>query len=139
MRQVLCPRLIGRDDEMQTLGTALEAARDGRGGCVFLQGEAGVGKSRLVREADRLAQALGMRTLWGRGVEGGASVAYRPVAEAMLSGLRRDGPPNDRPELRPFQKIMGRLIPEWREEGETPVDDSLVLLSGLATAESSGG
>jgi DNA-binding CsgD family transcriptional regulator len=129
MRQVLCPRIIGRAEELQAIGAAVDAARGGRGGSIVLLGEAGVGKSRLAREADRLAQSQGMCVLWGRSVEGGAAVAYRPIAEALLSALRRNGLPGDRPELRPFLKILSRLIPEWRDDDPAPVEDSLVLLS----------
>lgn len=129
MRQLLCPRLIGRSDEVQTLAAAIEAARNGRGGCVVVLGEAGVGKSRLAREAELVAQAHGLRVLCGRGVYGGATVPYRPFAEALLAGLRQTGPPMDRPELRPYLKILARLIPDWREADAEPVDDSLVLLS----------
>ncbi len=129
MRPVLCPRLIGRDGELQTIGAALEAGRAGRGGSIFLLGEAGVGKSRLAREAERLAVAHGLRVLWGRSVEGGAAVAYRAIAEALLSALRRDGLPHHEPELQPFYRILSRLIPDWREPDAAPVDDSLVLLS----------
>jgi DNA-binding CsgD family transcriptional regulator len=129
MRRVLCPRVIGRDEELQTIGTAIDAVGNSLGGCIFVLGEAGVGKSRLAREADRLAQSRGLRVLWGRSVEGGAAVAYRPISEALLSGLRQIGIPDDRPELRPFLKILARLIPDWREAGAEPVEDSLVLLS----------
>ena len=105
MRQVLCPRVIGRDDELRAIGAALEAARDGHGGALFLLGEAGVGKSRLTREAERVAQARGLRALRGRSVETGAagSWAYRPIAEALLSALRQDGFPELRSELRPHR------------------------------------
>src|SRR5437764_11118095 len=131
MRQVLCPRMIGRDEELRVLGAALEAARDGHGGTLFLLGEAGVGKSRLTREAERIAQARGLRALRGRSVEAGAAVsgAYRPIAEALLSALRRDGFPELRPELRPFQHILARLIPDWREVGAPAAEESLVLLA----------
>src|SRR3954451_14506231 len=81
MRQVLCPRLIGRDEELSEIGAALEAARDGHGGTLFLLGEAGVGKSRLAREAERVARGRGLLAVGGRGVESGAvgSVSFRPI------------------------------------------------------------
>jgi MoxR-like ATPase len=55
MRQVLCPVLVGRDEELQILLDALDRAVDGHGGTLFVEGEAGVGKSRLVRELARRA------------------------------------------------------------------------------------
>jgi MoxR-like ATPase len=50
MRQVLCPILVGRDEEMELLAGALKAVRAGHGGAVFVLGKAGIGKSRLARE-----------------------------------------------------------------------------------------
>src|SRR5260370_37184111 len=132
MRQMLCPRLIGRDGERQTIEAALEAARNAHGCSVFLLGEAGVGKSRMAHEAERLARSARMPVLWGRSVEGGAAVAFRPLTEALMSFLRHDDQRVcDRPELRPFRQILARLIPEWRQSEVAPssADESLVLLS----------
>lgn len=47
--------LIGRQDEMHRLDTLLRAAREGRGGALVLRGEAGIGKSALLRQLDRAA------------------------------------------------------------------------------------
>src|SRR5690349_5870304 len=126
MRQVLCPRIVGRDEELRAITTALDAATDGRGQTLFLVGEPGVGKSRLTREAEELARARGMRTLRGRGAEGsrGTAAAYRPLIEALLSSLRREPLASLPPELRPFRTILGRLIPDWRETGAASVDES---------------
>ena len=66
MPQVLCPVLVGRDEEAGRLRAALAAAGSGHGGAVFLAGEAGIGKSRLVREAARAAGERGLTVLAGR-------------------------------------------------------------------------
>ena len=51
---------VGRENERSALEVALErAARSGRGGRVFLEGEAGIGKTSVVAEFVRHAQALG--------------------------------------------------------------------------------
>ena len=42
--------LIGRDEEFQKLRQAIEEVREGRGQIVFLTGDAGLGKSRLIEE-----------------------------------------------------------------------------------------
>src|SRR5690242_6565446 len=96
MRQLLCPRLIGRDEELTAISLALTAAQQGRGQVLFLLGEAGVGKSRLSVETEKLAVSAGMRTLRGHCVEagqslgGGSASALRPIAEALLAARRRD-------------------------------------------------
>jgi DNA-binding CsgD family transcriptional regulator len=50
-RSVLCPVLIGRESDLQRLERLLAQAQEGRGQIALVSGEAGVGKSRLVREA----------------------------------------------------------------------------------------
>ena len=43
--------LIGRDTEFERIHAALENLKENRGGILFIIGEAGLGKSRLIREA----------------------------------------------------------------------------------------
>jgi DNA-binding CsgD family transcriptional regulator/tetratricopeptide (TPR) repeat protein len=80
---VPCPVLVGRSHEFEVLSGALEAARTGRGGLVFIVGEAGIGKSRLTHEAMSFATDLGLRVLRGRAVTGSGAAAFRPLTEAL--------------------------------------------------------
>jgi DNA-binding CsgD family transcriptional regulator len=127
VRQVLCPVLVARDDETSQLQAALVRAEAGRGGVVFLTGEAGIGKSRLVRETARAAGARGLAVLTGRAVAGGVPTPFRPFAEALVSAGRARGLP-DSAELDPFRPALGRLIPQWRPTPGTAGDESLVVL-----------
>jgi DNA-binding CsgD family transcriptional regulator len=127
VRQVLCPVLVGRDEEIRYLQAALTAAGAGRGGTVFFAGEAGIGKSRLVRETSRVARARGFAVLAGRSVAGGVPTPFRPYAEALASAGRARRLP-DGGELDPFLPALGRLVPEWRRPQEAPADRSLVFL-----------
>jgi hypothetical protein len=88
VRQVLCPVLVGRAGEVRHLEAALAAAGAGRGGVVLITGEAGIGKSRLVREAARAAEALGLVVLTGRAVASDVPTPFRPFAEALASAGR---------------------------------------------------
>jgi DNA-binding CsgD family transcriptional regulator len=124
---VLCSTVIGRDQELEMLHDALHDAKDGQGGVLFLVGEAGIGKSRLAREACAVAETGGMVVLQGRAVEAASPVAYRPFAEALCAVVRSEGPP-DSPELMPFRPALGRLVPEWRDMQVKPADDSVVVL-----------
>jgi hypothetical protein len=127
MRQVLCPVLVGRDEEVRYLKAALAAAAAGHGGTIFLAGEAGIGKSRLVRETAQAARARGFAVLAGRSVAGGVPTPFRPYAEALASAGRAGRLP-DGGELDPFLPALGRLVPEWRRPLEAPADGSLVFL-----------
>ena len=51
MPELLCPVLVGRDLELGVLRSALDRLATGHGTTLVVLGEAGVGKSRLVREA----------------------------------------------------------------------------------------
>jgi DNA-binding CsgD family transcriptional regulator len=53
------PPLLGRDRELATLHAALERARRGRGGVAMLDGEPGIGKTRLTTELRASAAATG--------------------------------------------------------------------------------
>jgi predicted ATPase len=58
--------LIDRTEEMNVLKEAVYRAVHGEGGLVFIHGEAGIGKTRLVRELGAYARSRGVRVLYGR-------------------------------------------------------------------------
>jgi len=60
------PEMIGRDMEMKSLGILLDAALANKGSTMFISGEAGVGKTRLVSDFARKANAHGFRLIEGR-------------------------------------------------------------------------
>ena len=59
--------LVGRDRELAELREALAEAWSGQGRLVLVEGPAGIGKSRLLGEAKRMAADQGARTLGARG------------------------------------------------------------------------
>ncbi|MCD2195435.1 AAA family ATPase [Actinomycetospora endophytica] len=123
---LVCAELIGRDAEAAVLRRRLAATAAGTGGVVVLVGDAGAGKSRLVREATTAARDVGATVLSGRAVPGAHPVAYRPLAEALLAASRT-GVALDSPELAGFHGHLGRLVPAWHT-ASTGLDDSPVLL-----------
>ena len=58
--------LIDRVEEMSVLKEAVYRAVHGEGSLVFIHGEAGIGKTRLVRELGAYARSRGVRVLYGR-------------------------------------------------------------------------
>jgi DNA-binding CsgD family transcriptional regulator len=84
----LNPGLAGRGAERGALGKSLDAASEGRPVAVVVHGEAGVGKTRLVRELADEARSSGCEVLWGTCVHfGAASLPFAPVVGALQSWL----------------------------------------------------
>lgn len=122
------PVIVGRDGELRAVGEALDSARAGHGGAIFLAGESGIGKSRLAAAAADLAFAADMRLLRGRGSVIGPMVPFRSLTEALLS-LLRAGDPIDVAALGPYRSVLARLIPDWGEAPNAQDDGSLVILA----------
>jgi hypothetical protein len=127
VRQVVCPVLVGRDVQLQAVAAGVDAASRGRGAAVFVIGEAGVGKSRLAREAATAAAARGVVVLVGRAVQGRTPDPYRPITEALMSVLRSSGLPQTA-GLAPFRSVLGRVVPEWRSQGIVESGESSAVL-----------
>ncbi len=85
----VCPVHVGREDDVRALASSL--ARVGRpsgpGRLVLVGGEAGVGKSRLVGEAVRLAESAGLSRLDGSCTPE-ASVPYACIVRAVRRRTR---------------------------------------------------
>jgi len=58
--------LVDRVEEMNVLKEAVYSAVHGEGGLVFVHGEAGIGKTRLMREVGAYARSRGVQVLYGR-------------------------------------------------------------------------
>ncbi len=104
-----------------------------------ISGEAGVGKSRLLRELVGRAAGRGVPVLFGRAVESSAS-PYRPLSEALLSQLRRVDSPLG-PGGDPFRSALGLLLPGWATEvpaGDTSVVVGEAVLRLLASVAGPG-
>lgn len=83
------PAFVDRRAELEYLGDQLDRAFEGEAGVVLVEGDAGVGKTRLVREVIRAAEDRGMQTCFGRCVEG-SSMPYLPFA-TLVPQLERAG------------------------------------------------
>jgi DNA-binding CsgD family transcriptional regulator len=108
--QVLCPVLVGRQAEVEVLESALDRMLGGRGGCAVITGEAGIGKSRLIRELSQMAADRRVPVVLGRAVPASGSAPYRPVTEALLQLLRRQPLPDDA-SLAPWLPHLAVLLP----------------------------
>lgn len=75
--------LFGRTSELDALVAALERAEQGQGSLAVVIGEAGIGKSRLLRELAQRAVQRGVSVAWGRAWEAGGAPAYWPWTQAF--------------------------------------------------------
>src|SRR5437867_11183852 len=100
-------RFVGRDTEIEVLRQSLEHAGAGHGQAVAIVGEAGVGKSRLVREFTKSHDTHGWLVLESGSVSYERAWPYLPVIEllkAYLSIRKRDDPR----EIR--ERVAGKLL-----------------------------
>jgi DNA-binding CsgD family transcriptional regulator len=81
--RVTSPVLVGRDVELADLLVALDQASDGSGGLVLVDGEAGIGKSRLLKEFAARAGGAGARVLTGACLPFADAVPYAPFAQIL--------------------------------------------------------
>jgi len=92
-RRASAVRLIGRDHELATLLDVWDAARSGRTRVAQIIGEAGSGKSRLLREL--AARAAGARRIETAGEQYESANAYHPFRRPLreLLGIEADASP----------------------------------------------
>jgi DNA-binding CsgD family transcriptional regulator/tetratricopeptide (TPR) repeat protein len=101
--------LVGRQVETELLAASLEASAREQPRFFLVAGEAGIGKTRLLREAGRLAEPLGLRVLSGTAVEGGITMPYLPLLAPLGICVEGEGGPA-------AERIRSLLI------GESPRD-----------------
>ena len=103
-------RFVGRVTELRTLIRGLEKATSGRPQLINVVGEAGVGKSTLVRQLRPEARLRGAVMVAGRFIEADVKPPYGPWAE-VLDSLHRLGlvPAREWPELSRLVPALGQL------------------------------
>src|SRR5262245_40239047 len=113
LKQALCDALVGRDAELSALEDALlTVGRDGSGGLVLLEGEAGMGKTRLAHELADRARALGWTVLWGGCSEAEVALPYLPFVEALGHYFARRDPDEIHAQLGGAARELGLLFPQ---------------------------
>jgi AAA ATPase domain len=83
--------LLERDMELQLFSRVIERAERGRGGVVLIEGQAGVGKTELLRVAGSLGEAARLRVLRGRGTELDCPFGFGVVRQ-LLERCARESP-----------------------------------------------
>src|SRR5438105_3931457 len=86
---------LGRTTELRLLIKAYHTAQRGQTQVVLLEGEAGIGKTRLAKEFLAWAEVEGADVLQGRAFETGGCLPYQPVIEALRPRIERENAPDD--------------------------------------------
>ncbi len=109
--------LVGRERELAALEDLFREVRGGRGQVVFIAGEAGIGKSRLLLEFRRRLEAASDPITWleGRCVSFGQSIPMLPLIDQLQEnfGIREgDGEPELIAKVEQGMRAMGGLEAE---------------------------
>lgn len=116
MTQTRSTRLVGRSDELLQLQDAVESARGGVFTVVLIEGEPGIGKSRLVREATSDFVRPGDALMVGHGVDlAGEELPFGVVAGALRDLVRREGAATLRAASPTAAATLGALLPDLAE------------------------
>ena len=108
---VLEAGLVGREGAWQRLREAWRAIGRGTGRVVLLEGDAGVGKTRLAEEFLHWVLAEGATVLRGRAYHPTAGMPYGPIIEALRGAADAPGIAGTDPE---WLAEAARLLPELR-------------------------
>ncbi len=109
---IVSPVIVGRTREIERLNQALHAARNGTGQCVFLAGEAGIGKSRLLAELRKRAKGEHFTVLQGNSFEQDARFPYAPWLDALRAFFASRNPDDLRDLVVVFAPELVKLLPE---------------------------
>ena len=113
-RPLLDIPFVGRGAEFSRLMTLYEQASCGQPQVVLLEGEAGIGKTRLAAEFLDWVRAQGANVLEGRAFQTSQCLSNQPLLEALRTRLEQE------PDLRrrlgdPWLAELSRVLPDLRE------------------------
>ena len=86
--------LLERDQELDAVSELLAAARDGRGGALLIEGEAGIGKTALLESAREAALRESMIVFSARGTPLEQNVAYAVARQLLLPAVLEGDDPD---------------------------------------------
>jgi len=120
----LVAELIGREGEFRRLTQAWERARSGESAHLHLRAPAGIGKTRLLRDAERRLRGMGGRVLYLRAPPGSRQIPYAfaaDLARALLSLPGASGvAPSSLATLLALDPSLASLFPGTPDPSEGP-------------------
>lgn len=128
--------LVGRAPEWERLTRAWSKATNGRGRVTLIEGDAGVGKTRLATDFLRWVTAQGGTVLRGRAYDTRSGVPLGAMIEVLRSGIDAPGLAGTDPQwLAEVARVVPELRSRFRGLGDTaPATnvDSWRLFEGVA-------
>jgi DNA-binding CsgD family transcriptional regulator len=112
---------LERDAELGLVDRAFERARAGVGAVIVVEGPAGIGKTRLVEEAARMASTAGMGVWRARGSEFEAGIGFG-VARQLFEPMLRSASAAERRRLLGGVARIGARALGAVKEGQLPAD-----------------
>ncbi len=118
--------LVGRKGELKRITTVIHETSRGQGGVLFITGEPGIGKSRLIHEALEIAGRRRFASFFGRADPLSSDLTYAAIVEAIGTFLSH-ATDQRRAAYREEFPQLGLLFPEF-----SPPDDALQIRPDLA-------
>ncbi|MBW8770977.1 MAG: AAA family ATPase [Gemmatimonadetes bacterium] len=109
---VVCPTIVGRDSELGAVRAVLDRARSGAGQVALIVGEAGVGKSRLLRAMIDEARRGGYFIMRGAIYWSDSSIPYAPLLDLVRLFAESASPALVAHVLSPAASELVTLFPE---------------------------
>jgi len=107
--------LVGRSEEFNRLHRLWDLCKKGNGQVVFIVGEAGIGKSRLVFELHRALAAEKITWLEGRCTAYGRNLPFSPLIDLLKRNFRIDEEDSEETIIRKIDEGLGVLGEETKE------------------------
>ena len=110
--------LVGRDDDLGAIRSALAAPADGVGRVIAVRGEAGIGKTRLVETAVASIRAAGGTVLAASAFPAERAIAYGAVVDLLRDALAQPAAATRLLALPSATRTeLGRLLPTIDPDG----------------------
>jgi tetratricopeptide (TPR) repeat protein len=128
MEGTFAGRLIARDSELERLAKAVARARAGNPSLHLVEGEAGVGKTRLVAEAVKAYLGPDDVVAFGHGVElAGGELPFALIADVLRDLTRREGVEAMRSASGGMVNSLAALVPDLAAEDTPDLDRASIF------------
>jgi DNA-binding CsgD family transcriptional regulator len=118
---IICPTLVGRTIHLAALQLLVEQAKQGEGHLALINGEAGVGKSRLVAETKIYAAERGFLLLQGNCFPKDLTYPYAPLLDLLRSLAASNLAPTLAAAVKTLARDVFPLLPELVSDQAIPL------------------